>query len=280
MSEDKNRYGQTTGHVWDETLAELTNPPPKWWMLGLHASWILVVLYSLYYPTWPLINSHTKGLAGWTSISEFKKDMKEVEEVRAKYENKLPGMTAAAILADNELKNYVVRSAKVLFGDNCAACHGSGGAGNPGFPALVDDDWLFGGTIENIEQSIAMGRKGMMPKMGGAQLTDEEIDKLANAIYNGTVTKEPLYAAKGCIGCHGPDGKGMAALGSANLTDKIWRFKSKDQLASIKYTIKHGVNDPSDPKTRNAEMPSWKGRLTDTQIKKLAVYVHQLGGGQ
>ncbi len=280
MSEDKNRYGQTTGHVWDETLAELTNPPPKWWMLGLHASWILIVLYSLYYPTWPLISSHTKGMAGWTSISEFKKDMKEVQDVRAKYENKLPGMSAAAILADNELKNYVVRSAKVLYGDNCAACHGSGGAGNPGFPALVDDDWLYGGTIENIEQTITMGRKGMMPKMGGNQLTEAEIDKLANAIYNGTVTKEPLYAAKGCIGCHGPDGKGMAALGSANLTDKIWRFKAKDQLASIKYTIKHGVNDPSDPKTRNAEMPSWKGRLTDTQIKKLAVYVHQLGGGQ
>ncbi|HID46137.1 MAG TPA: cytochrome-c oxidase, cbb3-type subunit III [Chromatiaceae bacterium] len=280
MSEDKNRYGQTTGHVWDESLAELTNPPPKWWMLGLHASWILVVLYTLYYPSWPLVSSHFKGFAGWTAIGEFKKDMKEVVDVRAKYENKLPGMSAAAILADNELKNYVVRSAKVLFGDNCAACHGSGGAGNPGFPALVDDDWLFGGTIENIEATITTGKKGMMPKMGGAQLTDGEIDTLANAIYSGDVTKEPLYMAKGCVGCHGPDGKGMAPLGSANLVDKIWRFKSKDQLASVKHTIKHGVNDPSDPKTRNAEMPGWKGRLTDTQIKKLAVYVHALGGGQ
>jgi len=280
MSEDKNRYGQTTGHVWDESLAELTNPPPKWWMLGLHASWILVVLYTLYYPSWPLVSSHFKGFAGWTAIGEFKKDMKEVVDVRAKYENKLPGMSAAAILADNELKNYVVRSAKVLFGDNCAACHGSGGAGNPGFPALVDDDWLFGGTIENIEATITTGKKGMMPKMGGAQLTNGEIDTLANAIYSGDVTKEPLYMAKGCVGCHGPDGKGMAPLGSANLVDKIWRFKSKDQLASIKHTIKHGVNDPSDPKTRNAEMPGWKGRLTDTQIKKLAVYVHALGGGQ
>ncbi|BAO44583.1 cytochrome-c oxidase, cbb3-type subunit III [Thiolapillus brandeum] len=280
MSEDKNRYGQTTGHVWDETLAELTNPPPKWWMLGLHASWILVVLYTLYYPSWPLVHSHFKGFAGWTAIGEFKKDMKEVQDVRAKYEDKLPGMSAAAILADNELKNYVVRSAKVLFGDNCAACHGSGGAGNPGFPALVDDDWLYGGTIDNIQQTITNGRKGMMPKMGGNQLTDEEIDKLANAIVGGTITKEPLFAAKGCIGCHGPDGKGMAALGSANLTDKIWRFKAQDQLASVKTTIKHGVNDPSDPNTRKAEMPSWKDRLTDTQIKKLAVYVHEFGGGK
>ncbi len=280
MSDNSNPHGQTTGHVWDETLAELTNPPPKWWMLGLHASWILVVLYTLYYPSWPMLNSHFKGLAGWTSIGEFKKDMKEVTDIRAKYEDKLPGMSAAAILADDELKNYVVRSSKVLYGDNCAACHGSGGGGNPGYPALVDDDWLFGGSIDLINTSIADGRKAMMPKMGGAQLSTAEIDKLAGAIHNGTVVSEPLYAAKGCIGCHGPDGKGMAALGSANLVDKIWRFTAKDQLASIKATIAHGVNDPTDPNTRKAEMPAWKERLTDIQIKKLAVYVHALGGGQ
>ncbi len=172
MSDDKNPHGQTTGHVWDETLAELTNEPPKWWMWGLHASWIIVVLYTIYYPSWPLVTSHFKGLAGWTSIGEYKKDLATLDTVRAKYEDKLPGMTAAAILADDELSNYVVRSAKVLFGDNCAACHGTGGAGNPGYPVLVDDDWLWGGTIETIEQTVTMGRNGMMPKMGGAQLTD------------------------------------------------------------------------------------------------------------
>jgi cytochrome c oxidase cbb3-type subunit 3 len=280
MSENQNPHGQTTGHVWDDTLAELTNPPPKWWMLGLHASWILVVLYTLYYPSWPLVNSYFKGLAGWSAIKEYKKDLQEVEAIRAPYEEKIAKMDAKAILADTELKEYVTRSAKVLFGDNCAACHGSGGQGNPGFPSLADDDWLYGGTIEAIMATITNGRKGMMPKMGGMQLTPEEIDKLAKAIYEGNVTKEPLYMAKGCVGCHGPDGKGMPALGSANLNDKIWRFKAEDQLASIKYTITHGVNDPTDPKTRKAEMPAWKDRLTETQIKKLAVYVHQLGGGQ
>jgi len=280
MSENSNPHGQTTGHVWDDTLAELTNPPPKWWMWGLHASWILVLVYGIYYPAWPLLDTYTKGIAGWTAIKEYKEDLKEVESIRAPYEQKLKGMSAAAILQDAELKEYVSRSAKVLFGDNCAACHGSGGQGNPGFPSLVDDDWLYGGTIDAIMQTITGGRKGMMPKMGGMQLTAEEIDKLANAIYNGKVTEEPLYMAKGCVGCHGPDGKGMQALGSANLTDKIWRFKAEDQLASIKYTITHGVNDASDPKTRKAEMPAWSGRLDETQIKKLAVYVHQLGGGQ
>jgi len=280
MSENSNPHGQTTGHVWDDTLAELTNPPPKWWMWGLHASWILVLVYGIYYPAWPLLDTYTKGIAGWSAIKEYKEDLKEVESIRAPYEQKLKGMSAAAILQDAELKEYVSRSAKVLFGDNCAACHGSGGQGNPGFPSLVDDDWLYGGTIDAIMQTITAGRKGMMPKMGGMQLTAEEIDKLANAIYNGKVTEEPLFTAKGCVGCHGPDGKGMAALGSANLTDKIWRFKAEDQLASIKYTITHGVNDPNDPETRKAEMPAWADRLDETQIKKLAVYVHQLGGGQ
>jgi len=281
MSDDKNPHGQTTGHVWDETLAELTNEPPKWWMWGLHASWIIVVLYTIYYPSWPLVTSHFKGLAGWTSIGEYKKDLATLDTVRAKYEDKLPGMTAAAILADDELSNYVVRSAKVLFGDNCAACHGTGGAGNPGYPVLVDDDWLWGGTIETIEQTVTMGRNGMMPKMGGAQLTDAEIDSLANAIHSGKVAEEPLFKNKACFGCHGADGKGNPMLGAPNLNDAIWRFRSKDQLASIKHTITHGVNDPTDKEARNAVMPRFGGtKLSETDIKKLTVYVHKLGGGQ
>ncbi len=288
MSEEKtNPHGQTTGHVWDDTLAELTNPPPKWWMFGLHASWILVLVYGIYYPAWPLLDDYTRGIAGWSALKEYKQDLAEVEAIRAPYEAKIAKMSAQEILGDAELKEYVSRSAKVLFGDNCAACHGSGGQGTTvddpaqsGFPSLVDDDWLWGGTIDAILTTITNGRKGMMPKMGGAQLTQAEIDSLAQSIYDGKVTENPLYMAKGCVGCHGPDGKGMTALGSANLTDKIWRFRAKDQLASIKYTITHGVNDPTDPKTRKAEMPAWKDRLDETQIKKLAVYVHQLGGGQ
>ncbi len=281
MSDDNNPHGQTTGHVWDGTLAELTNAPPKWWMLGLHASWILVLLYTIYYPSWPLLSSHFKGLAGWTSIGEYKKDLASLNSVRAKYEDKLPGMTAAAILADDELSDYVRRSAKVLFGDNCAACHGTGGAGNPGYPVLVDDEWLWGGTIESIEQTVVNGRNGMMPKMGGAQLTDAEIDTLANAVHSGKVAKEPLFMSKGCLACHGVDAKGNPLLGAPNLTDAIWRFRGKDQLASIKHTIKHGVNDPTDAETRSAVMPKFDGtKLSETDIKKLTVYVHKLGGGK
>ena len=281
MSDENKFPGENnTGHVWDDNLRELLNEPPTWWRIGFHASWIFVVIYCILYPAWPLLTTSTKGVLGWTSLQEYREDLQAIEEVRAPYENKMKDMSAAAILADDELSNYVVRSAKVLFGDNCSACHGAGGQGNVGFPVLADDDWLYGGTIADIEMSITMGRQGMMPAQS-ALVSNEEADKLANAILSGNVASEPLFMEKGCVGCHGVDAKGMAPLGSANLTDGIWRFAAKDQMYSIKHTIMHGVNDASDPKTRNAVMPTFGGgKLSETDIKKLAVYVHKLGGGQ
>lgn len=282
MSDEKNPFPgeDNTGHIWDDNLRELNNDPPTWWTIGFHASWIFIVIYTMLYPSWPLINSHFKGILGWTSIQEYKEDLKAIEEIRAPYENKLKDMSASAILADEELSNYVQRSAKVLFGDNCAACHGAAGSGNPGFPVLADDDWLYGGTITDIETTITGGRQGMMPAQS-ALVSEAEAGKLADAILAGNIASEPLFLEKGCVGCHGVDGKGMTALGSANLTDNIWRFKAADQKASIIYTILNGVNDPSNPKTRNAVMPAFGGgKLSDLDIKKLAVYVHNLGGGQ
>ena len=269
-----------TGHIWDDTLRELANDPPTWWRIGFHTSWILVIVYTLVYPSWPMVTSHFKGLTGWTAIGEYKVDMAAIKQVRSKYEDKLPGKSAAAILADNELSNYVTRSAKVLFGDNCAACHGGGGQGNVNYPVLADDDWLYGGKIDEIVTSVTGGRQGMMPAHA-SQLSAAEVDKLAAAVVSGNPAKEPLYTSKGCFACHGADGKGMAILGSANLTDGIWRFAASDKLASAKYTIMHGVNDPGDSMTRNAVMPTFGGgKLSETDIKKLAVYVHKLGGGQ
>ena len=266
-----------TGHIWDDTLRELRNDPPTWWRIGFHISWMLVIVYTIVYPSWPMLNSHFEGVTGWTAIGEYKEDMKSIEAVRAKYEDQLPGKSAAAILADDELSNYVVRSAKVLFGDNCAACHGAGGQGNTNFPVLADDDWLFGGNIEAITASITYGRQGMMPAHG-SRVTDAEADTMAKAIVAGKPASTSLFTDKGCFACHGADGKGMHVMGSANLTDGIYRFDSADLTASVKHTILHGVNDPSDAMTRNAVMPKFGGaKLDETDIKKLAVYVHKLG---
>ena len=281
---DKHDAGgvTTTGHVWDEDLADFANQPPKWWMLGLTASAIWCVVYFLYYPSIPISSTQGffKGLGGWTAIAEMDADTTIVDEVRGKYEAKLKGMTPAAILADSELTEYVTRSGKVLFGDNCAACHGTNGVGaadKQGFiaPILRDDDWLYGGNIDDIHTSIVAGRQGVMVAHKDV-LSAAEIDTLANAVAAGKPTSTPLFAEKGCTACHGPDGKGMALMGSANLTDSVWRFDGS--LEGIKTTIANGVNN-GDPLARVAVMPNFQaaGKLSDAEMKKLAVYVYKFG---
>jgi len=281
---DKNPFPgeNNTGHIWDDNLRELANPIPRWWMIGFWVSILWVILYSLIYPTWPTLTSFTKGLTGWTQIKEYQKGMDEVVEIRSEFETKIAGMSAKEILADEGLSAYTEASTKVLFGDNCAPCHGSAGQGGPGYPVLVDDNWLWGGTVENIEQTLIMGRKGIMTAHGSI-LKPAEVDELAQAIVDRKPTSTPLFLQKGCIGCHGMDGKGMSILGSANLTGAIYRFVPEgDQtvLDSVKYTIMHGVNDPSNPMSRQAEMPKFGDRLSKDEIKKLTVYVYKFGGGQ
>ena len=276
---------QTTGHVWDDDLADLTNQPPRWWMLGLAASALFCLVYFIYYPSFPIatMNTFTKGIGGWTAVKEMEEAQGEVDEVRGKFEARFKGMTPAAILADSELTEYVTRSGKVLFGDNCAACHGQNGIGTHDkeglfAPVLNDDDWLFGGKIDEIHASIEGGRQGVMMANKGI-LSDAEITTLANAVMQGQPTSTPLFMEKGCTACHGEEGKGIQAMGSANLTDKLWRFDGS--VEGIKRTIEHGVN-AGDPQGRVAVMPSFKqaGKLSDTEMKKLAVYVYKFGGGQ
>ncbi|MFC1684358.1 cytochrome-c oxidase, cbb3-type subunit III [Pseudomonadota bacterium] len=272
-----------TGHIWDDNIRELDNPIPRWWMLAFWASIAWWLGYVILYPAWPIGNESNKGVLGWTAIGEFEEGMAEVETVRAKYEDQIKGMTAKQVLADPGLTAYTVASAKVLFGDNCAACHGSGGQGGPGFPVIADDVWMYGGAVETIEQTITLGRKGVMPAQA-ALMSAEEIDKLANYVVGLSQGKEDpegkvLFLQKACIACHGMDAKGIQAMGSANLTDAVWRF-APGGVESAKQTITHGVNFPSDLQTREAIMPSFKERLSANDIKKLAVYVYQLGGGQ
>lgn len=279
MAENNPFPGENnTGHIWDDNIRELANPIPRWWMIGFWASLAWVVGYAILYPTIPTTKDYTKGVIGWTAMGEMEEAVSKVESIRAPFEEQIANMSAAEILADDGLATYAVRSTRVLFGDNCAACHGAGGQGNPSFPVLADDNWLYGGTIDKIVQTITNGRQGMMPAQ--VALKPDEVDTLAQAIVDGTIADEPLFKTKACFACHGMDAKGNQALGSANLTDQIWRFDEEDKLASVKRTIMHGVNFAPDPNTREAVMPSFKDRLSESEIKKLAVYVHKLGGGQ
>ena len=273
-----------TGHIWDDNLRELQNPPPRWWTIALWASLAWFIGYGVIYPMYPIGQEATKGVTGWTQIKEYQQGLEQIEAVRAPYESRIAEMSAQEILADDELREYTRASSRVLFGDYCSACHGAGGAGGPNYPVLADDDWLYGGSVDTIVQTLINGRKGVMPSHGKV-LSAEQIDQLAAYVVGLSEGKEDeagkeLYMSSGCLACHGMDGKGMQALGSANLTDAIWRFNERDRLASARYTIAHGVNDPNDPKTREAVMPAFGERLSKDEIKKLAVYVHTLGGGQ
>jgi cytochrome c oxidase cbb3-type subunit 3 len=302
MAENNPFPGENnTGHFWDDNLRELNNPPPRWWMIAFWASLAWWIIYTILYPSWPMPwqtengEGYTKGLLGWTSIQEYKQGLEQVAEVRAEYEEQIAKMTAEEILADPGLTQYTLASAKVLFGDYCAACHGSGGQGNPGYPVLADDDWLYGGSLAKIKESITIGRKGAMTAHKDI-LTDEEVDQLANFVVamsegeKGSDEDWALYNAKGCNACHGPAGNGVLAelpngeiisVGAANLTDAIWRFEPGG-YESARHTIRYGVNQPGVEKTRDAVMPAFaevgqlEGKLAPDQIKKLAVYVNQL----
>jgi len=279
---DKNPFPgeNNTGHIWDDNIRELNNPIPRWWMLSWWASCAWVLIYVVIYPSFPIGDKPSAGLIGWTAIGEYKEGMAEVEAIRAKYENQIKDMTAEQILADTGLSDYTIASVKVLFGDNCAACHGSGGQGGPGFPVIADDDWLYGGGVDKIEESITKGRRGMMPAHGG-RLSAENIDTLANYVTGLSEGKDDpagkaLFTANACFACHGMTATGNQAMGSANLTDSVWRF-APGGVESAKHTISHGVNFAADPKSREAIMPSFADKLSANEIKKLAVFVYKLG---
>jgi cytochrome c oxidase cbb3-type subunit 3 len=282
-----------TGHIWDDNLRELNNPAPRWWMIGFWASVLWWVGYAILYPMWPVGQEPTPGILGWSQIKEYEQSLAQVAEVRAPFEERIAAMTADEILADPGLAQYTLSSAKVLFGDYCSACHGSGGAGNPGFPVLADDDWLYGGTTSKLAESIANGRKGAMTAHKGI-LSDAEIDTLASwtvELSEGQPGSEEgwaLYRSKGCNACHGEKANGILAelpdgtvvtVGAANLTDGIWRFEPGG-FESARHTIAYGVNQAGVEQTRDAVMPAFGERLSEQEIKKLVVYVHELGGGQ
>jgi cytochrome c oxidase cbb3-type subunit III len=304
MAENNPFPGENnTGHVWDGNLRELTNPPPRWWMLAFWASVAWWIGYAILYPMWPVGQQPTQGVLGWSSMQEYRDGVENLAAKRSKYEDQIAAMTPTQILADPGLTQYTLASAKVLFGDNCAACHGSGGAGNPGYPVLADDDWLYGGSTAKIQETVTGGRKGAMTAHEKI-LKPEEVDTLAKWVVQmhdtggqgGSEEGWALFKAKGCTACHGEKANGhvvdlpngdFVTVGAANLTDGIWRFEPGG-YESAKHTILYGVNQPGVAGTRDAVMPIFgpdaaKGgtaQLTPQEIKKLVVYVHELGGGK
>ncbi|WP_338827087.1 cytochrome-c oxidase, cbb3-type subunit III [Bradyrhizobium sp. 27S5] len=276
----------TTGHEWDG-IKELNTPLPRWWVLTFYATIIWAIGYWVVYPAWPLVSGYTAGLFQYSTRASVATDLADLEKQRGEKMAVLGNASLADIEKDPALLAMARARGKTVFADNCAPCHGSGGAGAKGYPNLNDDDWLWGGSLDQIMQTIQFGARSGHAKTHEGQmlafgrdgvLKKDEIATVANYVrsLSGLSTAPKFDAAAGkkifaenCTSCHGDNGKGNPELGAPNLTDQIWLYGSDEE--TLVETITNG---------RASVMPAWVGRLDPITVKALAVYVHSLGGGK
>ncbi len=283
---DEVTGAETTGHVWDDDLKELNKPLPKWWLYVLYATIIWSVGYWVLYPSWPLVSSHTQGLLGYSQRETVRGEIQQARAAQSEFRDAIRTAELSEIRSDSDLLRFAMAGGQAAFGDNCAPCHGRGAEGGPGYPNLNDDSWIWGGTMEAIQQTILYGirsdhletRISQMPRFGLDELlTDEEISDAANYVRSlSGLDHDSEAATRGneiyeqqCAFCHGDNGEGMSELGAPNLADGIWLYGSDtDDIVTSIRTGRGGV------------MPAFADRLDETTVKQLAVYVHTLGGGQ
>ena len=275
----------TTGHEWDGIM-ELNTPLPKWWLYTFYACIVWAIGYTIAYPAWPLVTGATKGLLGYSTRGAFAESMVANQAAQSVYTDKIAALKLDEIAGDPELMQFAQSGGAAIFRNYCSQCHGAGAAGvqKSGYPNLLDDDWLWGGTREDIHTTIQHGiryesdedtRVSEMPAFGADEiLTPEEIEAVAEHVLSLSGagpenTDGATIFAENCAACHGDNGQGDHSLGAPNLSDQIWLYGGEKER--VVETITYA---------RAGVMPAWAGRLDEEQIKQVALYVHSLGGGQ
>ncbi len=282
------RQVETTGHIWDG-IEELNNPMPRWWVWTFYATIVWGIGYSIAYPAWPLITGATPGLLGASTRADVAVEIARVDAANAGIKAELVAADLTAIGANPDLAAYAERAGAAIFRTNCTTCHGSGAAGfeGKGYPNLLDDDWLWGGTMEDIHQTIQHGirnadsesRYSMMPSFGVDEVLDEtqiaqvteHVLKISGQEHDATLAEAGalVWEEAGCSGCHMADGSGDRTQGAPKLTDAIWLYGgSRAAITESIYYARFGV------------MPSWTARLSEDEIRAVAFYVHGRGGGE
>lgn len=277
---------ETTGHEWDG-IKELNNPLPRWWLWIFYGCILYAIGYSIYYPAIPLIDSNTKGVAGYSSRAELRQEMAAAVDAQSGKLAMIASTPVADINKDDTLYRFAVAGGASAFKVHCSQCHGSGASGSPGYPNLNDDVWLWGGTVDAIHQTITHGirfeqdddtRFSQMPAFGADEILSGEqiratthfVRSLSNLDHDAALATEGATVyADNCAACHGDAGLGDHEQGAPNLADALWLYgEETDQIMAQIGNPKHGV------------MPAWGARLGDVTVKQLAVYVHSLGGGE
>ncbi len=274
---------ETVGHEWDG-IEELNTPLPRWWLWTFYATVIWAIGYVIVYPAIPLLEKGTEGLWGWTSRGQLEDSVADVAEDRAPIMAAIADTPIQDLPLNEELMTQAVAGGAAAFRVHCVQCHGANAAGSEGYPNLTDDEWLWGGNMQEIEYTLANGirhpgapltRTSAMPAFGrDGILSAEQISVVTDYVLSLTdrgpanAAGAELFAAN-CTVCHGADGGGLRAFGTPSLNDAVWLYGSgaEDIRAQI-VAPRHGV------------MPAWEDKLDPATIRMLAAYVHSLGGGE
>jgi cytochrome c oxidase cbb3-type subunit 3 len=254
---------QTT-HVWDQDLTELNNPLPRWWLWLFFITVIFSLVYLVLYPG----SGIYAGKLGWTQQSQYAGEVRAAEQAQAPRFARYAKLDLRTLSHDAE----AMATARNIFGNTCAGCHGSDARGAVGFPNLTDGDWLHGGSPEDILETVTNGRIGIMPPFG-PMLGERGVDELVAYVQSlsGQSASPGLVSAGAarfqtlCIACHGPDGKGNPLIGAPNLTDNIWLYSSNPAI--IAKTITNG---------RQNAMPPHLPILGPERVRLMAAYVLSL----
>jgi cytochrome c oxidase cbb3-type subunit 3 len=275
----------TTGHEWDG-LKELNTPLPKWWLYVLYATIAWAAVWFVLYPSVPGITGYFHGVLGYSQRSAVNADVRAVAEQRAGTMDRIKALSFAEIRKDPQLMAAAQTAGRIAFANNCQPCHAAGGGGQPGYPALAAGAWIWGGTLEEIQQTIAYGirsgdakaRESQMPRFGAdGILKPDEIQQIADyvmTLYGGAQTAKDVSAgsklfADNCAICHGEAGQGDREKGAPRLASRVHLYGEDRAIVVAQITA-----------PRMGVMPAWHTRLDDATIKSLALYVHSLGGGE
>lgn len=275
----------TTGHVWDG-IRELNTPLPKWWLYVFFACIVWAFGYYVFYPSWPLGTHYIHGVLGYSSRTSVNQAVAAVHTERAASMDRIAALPFDKILADKQLSEVALTGGRLTFAEKCAPCHGAGGSGRPGYPALAAGAWIWGGKLSDIVTTLEHGirsgdpkaRDDQMPAFGAGTLKPEQIDAVATTVWkdfyghaNAPGDAKPGHAifAENCAPCHGESGQGSRELGAPRLASHVHLYG--DSYEQIVTQIRLG---------RGGVMPAWGLRLDQATLKSVALYVHALGGGE
>lgn len=285
VEKDEISGQETTGHEWDG-IKELNTPMPKWWLYTFYACIVYAVIWWLLFPSWPYVTGYFGGIIGSNQRVALDERMAEAEAGQAQFLDRIAAASTDEILADPELVSFALAGGESAFADNCAPCHALGGAGQGPYPALGDDAWIWGGTLDEIQYTINYGirndldeaRFNEMPAFARDEILEREdiqavthfVLSLSDSEHDAELVEQgAVIYEEQCAACHGEQGEGVTELGAPNLSDQIWLYGgSTEEVAQQIGYPQLGV------------MPPWIDRLDEETIKILTVYVHSLGGGQ